>query len=249
MQNWPRTDLHIHATRYRTDGAREDMTVANIVRRCEELSLSVVGVVEHLSPHPKHPMSCLADLVAEFRTVSSPLAIFAGSEIDVLDAEGSLCAPDDVKERLGLDFVLAAVHAMPSTVRTVEDYIAEHHRRTLAVIERVPYVDTMAHPWVYARRMADKHGEAWSFARIPQTQQREIIQAAVEHHVAIEVNSKAQPDFADPAYRDFLIRARDAGVRFTVGSDAHDMDRIGRSFPVDEFLTQLGFTPDHVWTP
>ena len=33
MDHWPRIDLHLHATHYRLEGARPEMTVANIVRR------------------------------------------------------------------------------------------------------------------------------------------------------------------------------------------------------------------------
>ena len=32
MTDWPRTDLHAHATFYRLHGARPEMTVANILR-------------------------------------------------------------------------------------------------------------------------------------------------------------------------------------------------------------------------
>jgi len=46
-----------------------------------------------------------------------------------------------------------------------------------------------------------------------------------------------------------MTRALEARVHFTLGSHAHDMDPIGRSFPANEFLTQLRSAPDHIWTP
>ena len=39
MTHWPRTDLHLHATHYRLEGARPEMTVTNIVRRVEGAGL------------------------------------------------------------------------------------------------------------------------------------------------------------------------------------------------------------------
>jgi hypothetical protein len=83
MSTWPRTDLHIHATQYRLQGARPEMTVRNVARQLEGDGYAAAGIVEHLDTNPKHPLSCLEAMVAEFRLLSGSRsgtpALFVGA--------------------------------------------------------------------------------------------------------------------------------------------------------------------------
>ena len=88
VEFWPRTDFHIHATLYRAQSPREEMSVAAIVHRCEELCLSEVGILEHLNPSPRHPLECMEALAEEFRATSSDVPLSLGVEVNIEDAHG-----------------------------------------------------------------------------------------------------------------------------------------------------------------
>ena len=250
MNNWPRTDFHIHATRYRLGESREEMSVAAIVRRCEEHALSAVGIVEHLNRSPKHPLECMDALAEEFATVSSDLSLFLGVEVDIEDENGTVTASSETVERLGLHFVLAAVHGLNARPATIDEYIEYYHRALMATVERVDFVDVIVHPWT-ARQPLARQGvsDECPFGRIPEPCLLEFAEALADRDKAVEINRKAHKDFDDPAYRRFLAILRDRGVRISLGSDAHRMDAIGTTFAADRFLQEIGFPPEQIWTP
>lgn len=250
MNTWPKTDFHIHATVHRLGNPQDDATVAHIVRRCEALGYSSIGVVEHLNRSPKHPLSCLEALVEEFRSVCSSMACFVGSELDMVDEGISVAGAREIKARLGLDYFLGAVHSVGPDVTGVEAYVEDHHRKLMALVEDCDFVDVIAHPWVTGRRLVRRGViEEWRFEYIPDEVLREFVQALADHGKAVEVNSKARLDFDDPAYRRFVDMLKEAGVPVAIGSDAHRMEMVGATSPLDDFLQAMQFPSDRIWTP
>lgn len=250
MNIWPKTDFHIHATYHRLGNPQKDMTVANIVRRCEGLSYSSVGMVEHLDRSPKHPLSCLEELVEEFRSVSSSMDCFVGAELDKVDEGISVPGAREIKERLGLDYFLGAVHGVGPQVTSVEAYVEDHHRRLMALVEDCDFVDIVAHPWVTGRALVGRGiVDEWRFEYIPEGVLREFVQALADHGKAVELNRKARLDFDDPAYRRFVDMLREAGVRISIGSDAHRMEAVGTTAPLEGFLQAMQFPSEQIWTP
>lgn len=53
----------------------------------------------------------------------------------------------------------------------------------------------------------------------------------------------------DKAYREFMSLARSSGVHVSLGSDAHDLEGIGRTVEGTRLLEELGFSPQQLWTP
>jgi histidinol phosphatase-like PHP family hydrolase len=250
MTHWPRTDLHIHATHYRLSGAQHDMTVANIARRLESEDYAFAGIVEHLDTNPKHPLSCLEALVAEFRSLSGPLDLYVGAELDYQGDAISIPEAPALKRSLGLDYTLGAAHGLGEGVTSAAAYIEDHHRRLMGIVECCPYVDIVAHPWCEGVRFASRgQVERWRFELIPERYLREFIDAAIYHGKAIEVNRKALAIADDPAFKRYLGMLRETGVPITVGSDAHSMDRIDSINPLNVLLQDAGFTPECLWKP
>lgn len=257
MYGWPRTDLHLHATHYRLEGAQPEMTVANILRRVKGEGYLTAGIVEHLDTNPKHPLSCLEGLVAEFRALSNAresardgtLAAYVGAELDYQGTAISIPDAPAIKERLGLDYFLAGVHGLGEGVTSTATFIEDHHRRLMGIVQ-APYVDVVVHPWCgghsYARR---GQIEAWGFGRVPERYLVELIDAALQTGKAIEINHKVLADAEDPAFQHYLGLLRASGVLVTVGSDAHSMERVGNVEPLNALLRDAGFGPDRLWRP
>ena len=250
MPAFPRTDFHIHATHYRTQRQREDMTVAGIVSRCEELDFTAIGVMEHLHHSPTPSVECVGQIVAEARGISTNISLWAGAELDILDGTGAVSGPPDLKQEVGLDYLLAAVHGALREVTSFGELLEANHELLMGVVKHCDPVDVIAHPWAGLRSLALREGrEEWSFARIPQSYQGELLQALLDHGKALELNSRATRDFDDPAFIDFISEAGGKGVRVAIGSDAHGMDRVGASLELDRFLQDTEFPPDQIWLP
>ena len=120
--------MHLHATHYRLEGARENMTVSNIVRRLEAEEYVAAGIVEHLDTQPKHPLHCLEAMVAEFRPLSSYLDLYVGAELDYQQDAITISEAPAIKHRLGLDYYLGAAHGVGEDVTNTISFIEDHHR-------------------------------------------------------------------------------------------------------------------------
>ena len=247
---WPRTDMHLHATRYRLQGARDDMSVTHIVRHLESEGYAVAGIVEHLDTHPKHPLQCLEALVAEFRTVTSSIALFVGAELDYQGTGITVPEAPAIKRRLGLDYCLGAAHGVGEGVTSSAAYIQDHHRRLMAIVEQCDHVDIVAHPWSEGSRFAERGQiEGWRFEMIPEHYLNEFVDAAKHHGKAIEINHKALADTPDPSFGRYLQMLQQSGAQVTLGSDAHSMERIDTVEPLNALLQQAGFSADRLWRP
>ena len=246
----PVTDFHIHATAYRLGNPKTDHTVRAVIDRCVQLGIETAGVVEHLNASSIHPLSCLEALVAEFRALTPPFPCYVGTEVDILDRAGAVSCGPSVRDDLGLDYMLAAVHLDPDAVPDVVAYIDEEFRRMLGVIEHNPFVDVIAHPWGQGFRwQRSGHIERWSYAMIPGRYQEELVEKASACGKAIELSFSGKNRLDDEAYRRFVGLVRDAGVRVAVGSDAHDIEGIERAVHGARALNELGFGTQHLWEP
>jgi histidinol phosphatase-like PHP family hydrolase len=109
-----------------------------------------------------------------------------------------------------LDLVIGSFH---SSLRGTEDQTS----RYIAAVSH-PHVDVLGHPRgrVYNRRAG------------LQADWEKVFDAAVEHETAFEINSYPDRQDLDIA---LLTAARDAGVSFSIGTDAHDSFEM-QFFPV-----------------
>ena len=245
----PRTDTHIHATRYRADGPRADVTVAAVLARCAEVGIERAGVIEHLGGR-RHPMACLLELAAEFRRIPHPIEARLGTEVGIAGADGAVDVDEGVREQAGLDFVLAGEHGVPPGVTELDEYLDWSHRALMAVAQGCAWVDVLAHPWRVARGLAIRTRETgWSFSLVPERRVVELADALAQAGKALEVHSSAAGDFGDPAYGRMIDTMLARGVRLALASDAHQLAHIGGAEPAHAFLIARGVPPELIWFP
>ena len=245
----PRTDFHIHASRYRNVDPRPDMTPASIVRRCAELGLDVVGLLEHVNQSPKHPLDCYLEMTKAFRAAEMPVAAFLGAELDALPG-GGLSGPEDIRDRAGLDYVIGSVHTISPETKSVDDFVEDNHRLLMELATSSNGADVVGHPWAIGRWLQNRGVvEEWRFEYIPERFLRELVEALADTGKAIEINTRSEGDFDDPACRAFAQMVHSAGVKASVGSDAHNMEDLERSLAINAFLAEMGFTAEQVWRP
>ncbi len=250
MQSWPKTDFHLHATFHRLGTPQAEMTVPNIVQRCEALGYEAIGIVEHLNLTPKHPLHCLEELVASFRQTRSTIKLCVGAELDIFRDALPLDEARALKARLGLDYYLGSVHDSVTAIADLDAYIAAYHRKLMFIVCEVDFVDAIAHPWTFGHSLA-RRGiiPRWRFGDIPAAMLVELARAAATHGKAIEINRNATADLADPAYRAFVGLLRDLGVRLAIGSDAHYMKDVGGTTAQEALLQEMHVPPQQIWLP
>ncbi|MER6091881.1 PHP domain-containing protein [Streptomyces bluensis] len=140
------------------------------------------------------------DVVAGFNERWAPFRLLTGIECDILD-DGSLDQEPELLERL--DVVVVSVH---SKLRM--DARAMTRRMVTAV--RGPHADILGH---CTGRLLSGRGRPES-----EFDADEVFAACAESGTAVEINCR--PERLDPPRR-LLRRALDAGVLFSIDTDAH----------------------------
>ncbi|MFF8351899.1 PHP domain-containing protein [Streptomyces chartreusis] len=140
------------------------------------------------------------DVVAELNSTWAPFRLLTGIECDILE-DGSLDQEPELLERL--DVVVVSVH---SKLRTE----ARAMTRRMVTAVRDPHADILGH---CTGRLITGRGRPES-----EFDADEVFAACAESGTAVEINSR--PERLDPPRR-LLRRAVDAGVLFSVDTDAH----------------------------
>lgn len=244
-----RDDFHIHAAFYRqqSEGGKSGPKVIDQINAAKAAGTRYIGIVEHCNVNPTHPFHSLIELKAEFETLKTQYSgIFRGVEADLLDG-GIDCCGNAGRSFLGLDYVIGSVHLSPGIMPRFADYLETEYSRIMLALKNNSNIDIVGHPFISGTRY-QKAGviSKWDYSQIPSQWLWEIIRTAKESGKALEVNYR---DFNDPFYRNFLADIRDAGVRFCIGSDAHDIEGHVRLESFALVLDELKFTTENQWLP
>lgn len=196
-----RGDCHLHS-----DWSDGGSPIEEMGRTAAELGHDWAALTDH-SPRltvarglsPERLLRQL-DVVTELNEAWAPFRLLTGIECDILE-DGSLDQEPELLDRL--DVVVVSVH---SKLRM--DARAMTRRMVKAV--RDPHADVLGH---CTGRLVTGRGRPES-----EFDADEVFTACAESGTAVEINSR--PERLDPPRR-LLRRALDAGVLFSVDTDAH----------------------------
>ncbi len=149
-----------------------------------------------------------------------------------------------------LDYVLADTMIMPMpdddsppvklwvagqyTIDDPEAWMERYLKHNLRVLSEP--ITILANPTYLPPGLEDKYDQLWTEERM-----RQVIQAAVDHHVALEINASS------PWPRERFIRlAKRLGAQFTFGTNNFDDQPISMSRCVDA-ISRYGLTPSDFW--
>jgi hypothetical protein len=111
-------------------------------------------------------------------------------------------------------------------------------RRTVEILEREP-IDIWVNPTFLPASIAADYDRLWTEARM-----RRVIEAAVRHGVAIEINDR----FKLPGVA-FVKLAREAGAKFTFGTNNGGKDDLGRFEYCARVIGECGLKWSDFWVP
>lgn len=99
-------------------------------------------------------------------------------------------------------------------------------------------VNIYVNPTYLPEQMADRYDAFWTPERMDK-----VIASAKTHNIAIEINNR----YRIPSY-DFLKRAKDAGVKFTIGTNNKDENFSGAEYGL-EMIRRLKLTKEDFYWP
>ena len=199
-------DLHCHTTT--TDG-RDD--IETMARAAQAAGLTYLAITDHSQALAMANGLNEARALAHARAIREVnarldgITLLAGIECDIR-ADGSMDLADDCLAQL--DIVIASLH---SALNQEPQQMTDRLLRAIAC----PWVDVLGHPT--GRLILKREGHKADMTR--------VIEAAAAAGVALEINSQVDRLDLDDLH---ARRARDAGARIVIDSDAHSTAALGQ---------------------
>jgi len=231
---FPLIDFHAHV-----EGR---MTTARLLELAKERGVKI-GIAQH--------GGCTEEMkddagIRQYIATWEGLPVYKG-----MQAEGHTwmrCFSNDVVAQL--DFVLADAMTFPekdgrwvrlwtpeAQITDRQDFMERYVEFNVQVISREP-IDIFANPTFLPDAIAKEYDALWTKERM-----RKVIDAAVKYGVVIEINSRYKiPSLA------FLRMAKDAGAKFSFGSNAHDESVAILDYSV-KTAKELGLTRSDMFAP
>jgi len=277
-----RWDWHIHS-RHSPCG-KPEATLELIQSRAREAGIEHAGVADHLNCRLNEPAVLAAR--EEYDALPDKTGFHFAVELTCIrrwdleqndrlgegggiygfqsgwppDGELTVHLPDEVRQRVRPDYVIAGAHSPLQAPLERRAVIRQYHRQHMFLVTH-PLVDILAHPFWWNGPWQDAEGN-WSgppwfddFGAIPRSMHDELAAAARENDVAIEINPGAiflnsrYPEDFKRQYWYFLAFMKDAGVRFAFASDSHAAGYEDRLSKIQDGLDRLGLTESDVWLP
>jgi histidinol phosphatase-like PHP family hydrolase len=248
----PKVDLHTHTTYLGC--ANETMQIPAIVRECERLGVTALGITDHLNSLDRLDLHTL--IRRDIEALDTDIDVYFGVELNFCAPDGGFAFSPEVKDEYGFQFAIGGIHGTYLDTYDVKALVDIQHRHHLKTC-RDPLVDVLVHPYWFGRGEFDRNEWPWfdSMRAVPEAYARELGQVARETGTAVEINACANfvnPNYSDAyvrEYVDYLAVIAEEGACFALGSDAHDIGRLSAIETVWRVAAELGLTGDRIWLP
>jgi histidinol phosphatase-like PHP family hydrolase len=241
-------DFHLH-TYYSACGKR-DMAPARVAAGFRAAGYEAIGFTDHLHPWIDPAIfDRLRHDLEQSRDQIHGLDCYVGCEAEVI-APGTVTL--DAKTAETLDFaIISASHFHLDHVSRPGDPspagVAAHYLRFFVDAIRCPGASAIAHPFIANRDALGPVAEILPY--VDQNGLRAALQEAAGRGVAVELSPKALSSSNVDVLLDFYQLARECGVRFLIGSDAHSTERIASTSRLETLISALTLTDEDIWRP
>jgi histidinol phosphatase-like PHP family hydrolase len=243
-----RFDLHVHTTM--SDG---EVELAEIVRIADALGVQV-GIADHVSARNRNLFVSTPEKLDRYIEALDGLPVFRSGELCWRDSF-SESIPDEIIERF--DYLIGSNHGftlpdgsvvspwsrvLPPHWAAAPQHFMEIWVQNLCDLVAVMPIDIVAHPTLLPPALLSLEGDVFSWW----TEEREdrFVEATVRAGVALEISNR----YRLPHDR-LLKRAREAGARFTLGSDGHQRHQIARLEWAIQAAGSAGIDDDRLFVP
>jgi hypothetical protein len=235
--NFPLVDLHVHLKQGLTledalKNARLYGYTYGIAINCG-LKMGYEtdeAVLEFLDHYPRPPHAWLA-MQAEGREWLDMFSEEVISKFDYVFTDAMTWTNDNGKRmRLWIPD--------ETEVGDPQDFMEQMVDRIEKILANEP-IDIYVNPTYLPEEINDRYDELWTPERMDQ-----VIKALVDNQVAFEINNARR--IPSPI---FIKRAKEAGVKFTFGTNNGSASDLGRMDYALEMITECGLTSADMWMP
>ncbi|MBT3273269.1 MAG: PHP domain-containing protein [Spirochaetales bacterium] len=240
-----RSDFHIH-TKASFD-TPDLCTVENIATIAHGLGIREIGLTDHVHVCSEGALGfdqkntgreAHHELRDSINNTQWDLKVLFSWEADYFD--GGRYSFDKEADPQNLDYLLLGHHFAWHMVSATDPEKARYIGRITMEMAKEPYANIIAHPFYYPGDV-DQHRRIMSL--LGDNELREIFTAMKESGKAAEIT--AYQFHANSRSLEFMKKmysiAREAGVKFTLDSDAHNLGEMGSGYRCLHVLKELGF--------
>jgi len=263
-------DFHVHTyyspcARRLDEHGRPLASPERLLERAAELGLRAIAFTDHFIQDPAASgvviyykgtgPAMLDNLRLELARMhpDPPVEVLVGCETETM-RDGWVGVDREFAHSLDIVLVPTTHYHLPDVPRPpswAPADVAAHMMDQLEAVLRLDYIHAIAHPFAdHEDLIGDLRAiyEAMSPARL-----QDILGLAAEQGIALEVNGAALTSRKLPhypaIYAEICRLAKDLGVRFTYGSDAHDYRRLGMEQGVARWIRDVGLSGADFLTP
>ncbi len=248
----PQYDFHIHTKHLGC--ANETMEVPAIIKECERLGITAVGITDHLNTLDKLPLHNF--IRQDIEQLESKIEVYFGVELNFTGCDQGFAFSAEIKEEYGFQFAIGGIHGSYLEEYDLKKLVDIQHRHHLKTC-RDPLAQVLVHPYWFWQSEFDNHG--WprfdSMKAVPEAYARELAQTARDTGTAIEINACANLDHSAYSekfineYLDYFSIMAAEGAVFAFGSDAHDIHNLAHIHDAWRFAERLELAPNQIWRP
>jgi histidinol phosphatase-like PHP family hydrolase len=243
------SDIHVHTLR--SPCGKEEMIPADILRVALDMGLDKIAITDHFYPvTDAFEIEETRQAFEEAQLLTgNPIEIFFGCEAEIM-GPGRTAGSTELAE--SLDFVMAGashfqnkgITDFPEGSDDIEK--ALYFLRNFEYAVSLPWVDVIAHPFfVHPNALTPGAVEILENKHL-----RPSLEIAKENGVAMEMSRRI---FHTPEQLIFSARfyalCKEIGLKFTIGSDAHELKDIGNIRVLRPFIKEMGLTDADFWMP
>lgn len=248
-------DYHIHT--FHSYCAGKEMSLEAICGRARRLGLETAGISDHLwldaervcRPSVEH----LMDIRGEMDGVPRPPRLLLGAEADCAPAWGAAGGPALAR----LDYAIGSYHfgdVRLGAERAPET--AEGLARLLLAgfgsVVTADHVSIAGHPFHIPRKIlrglsGPVRADPGAVYALIQAGAGPLLETARDRGVALELNARALGPIARTGLLPVFRKAREAGCRFVVSSDAHHPHEMDRRADLGDYAGAIGLGAGDLW--
>ncbi|MHB0999093.1 MAG: PHP domain-containing protein [Armatimonadota bacterium] len=240
-------DLHIHT--HLSPCGRDEMIPADILKIASDRGMRIIGITDHL--YPSTDMDIFTRTREEITLMRSAMTdapdVYFGCEVEVM-APGSTAGSPDLTDRF--DYLMLGTTHFQNGITILPDFdndrdIGQYYLRMFEYAVTLEWADTIAHPFFVFPSVCSRD----ILNYIDDVDLLPALETAKTNNIAMEISQRAivpgQLEFSNRFYR----LCKEVGLKFSIGSDAHSLENVGKVKILEPFIKELGLTLEDLWLP
>lgn len=247
-------DYHIHTSI--SPCAMEEMEMQSIITAQEERGMTAIGFTDHCYGF-RYRVKQVKEARKALGKCEASMKVFLGVEAHILQYRISSIASIDFAS--SFDYVLMApnhyhIRGVARPDANKPRLIAIHELYMFEAAVNCPLTDVVAHPFLFFPKVFGASTEEMTdFAKeimnqVDYKRLAYVLDTVANLGIGIELSPKFIA-FGQTHLVDFYRLCLEHQVKLFIGSGAHSFDELEKISLLDEIISELGISDEHLWHP